>query len=204
MAGALGGDHDDIDVLRGGDGLEVDVEAVGESQGLALGHVGGHLLVVDVGAQLVGHQHHDHVAGLGGLLHFHHLKVGMVGGKLLRLGPVARALAQAHHHVDAALGQVFRVGMALAAKADDGNGLAVQHAQVAVAVVILLDRHNRMSPLSVSWIQVARYVSVPLSRSEKTKPIIWGSWCPAGGTVRPGPPGAAFAYAGACRPAPGP
>ena len=106
-------------------------------------------VVVDVGAQLVGHQHHDHVAGLGGLFHFHHLEVGVIGGKLFRFDPVARALAQADHHVDAALGQVLRVGMALAAKADDGDGLAVQHAQVAVAVVILLDRHNSISPFTL-------------------------------------------------------
>ena len=50
VAGALGGDHDDVHVGGRHDGLEVDVEAVGEGQGLALGHVGGHLLVVDVGA----------------------------------------------------------------------------------------------------------------------------------------------------------
>ena len=117
---------------------------MGESQGLALGHIGGDLLVVDVGAQLVGHQHHDHVAGLGGLLDLHDLEVGMAGCKLGGLVPVAGAFAQADHDVDAALGQVLGMGVALAAEADDGNGLAVQHTEVAVGIVVLLDRHNTL------------------------------------------------------------
>ena len=51
-------------------------------------------------------------------------------------------LAQTDHHVDAGLGQVFGMGVALGAKADDGDGLAVQHAEVAVGIVILLDSHD--------------------------------------------------------------
>ena len=41
--------------------------AVSEGQGLALGHVGGDLAVVDVSAQPVGNQHHNNVAGLAAL-----------------------------------------------------------------------------------------------------------------------------------------
>ncbi len=114
----------------------------GKGQSLALGHVGSDLLVVDVGAQLIGHQHHDDVAGLGSLFHFHHLEVVMGGGELGSLLPVGRALAQADHDVDAALGQVLGVGVALASEADDGDGLAVQHAEVAVGIVVFLDGHS--------------------------------------------------------------
>ena len=146
--------------------------AVGESQGLALGHVGSNLLVVDVGAQLIGHQHHHHVAGLGSLFHFHHLEVGVIGGKLSGLGPVAGTLPQAHHNVDAALGQVLGVGVALAAEADDGNGLAVQHTQVAVAVVILFDRHNSISPFTFVSIQNANGSIFP-SPSRGAKNLIY-------------------------------
>ena len=124
---------------------------MGEGQGLALGHVGSHLLVIDVRAQLVGHQHHDDVTGLGSLFHFHHLEVGVIGGKGSGLFPVGGALAQANHDVDAAFGQVLRMGVALASKANDGDGLSVQHAQVAVSVVILLDRHVMYSPLILIW-----------------------------------------------------
>ena len=159
VAGALGGDHDDIHIGGRHNGLEVDVEAVGEGQRLALGHIGSHLLVVDISTQLVGHQHHDNVAGLGGLFHFHHVEIGAGLGKLGCLFPVGRALAQADHHVDAGLGQVFGMSVALGTKTDDGDGLAVQHAEIAVGIVILLDSHNLCSPLSffvflggkVSW-----------------------------------------------------
>ena len=40
VAGTLGSDHDNVNILGSGDGLAVDVEAVCESQSLALGHVG--------------------------------------------------------------------------------------------------------------------------------------------------------------------
>lgn len=154
--------------------LKVDIESVGEGQGLALGHVRGDLLVVDVGAQLVRHQHHHDVAGLGGLLHFHHAEIGTGGGELLRLGPVGGALPQAHHHVDTALGQVLRMGMALRAEADHGHGLAVQQAQVAVSVVILFDCHVRV--LLFCFLTMWVGMVLPMGpeqngRSERKKPL---------------------------------
>ena len=118
---------------------------MGKGQRLALGHVGSDLLVVDIGAQLIGNQHHNDVAGLGGLLYFHHMEVGAGLGKLAGLLPVGGTLPQTHHHVDAGLGQVFGMGVALRAKADDGDGFAVQNAEVAVRIVILVDRHDFFS-----------------------------------------------------------
>ena len=146
MAGALGSDHDDVNILGSGDGLEVDVEAVCESQSLALGHVGSDLLVVDVSAQLIGDQHHDDVAGLGSLLDLHDLEVGMSCSELRGLFPVSRTLAQADDDIDAALSEVLGMCVALAAEADDSDGLAVQHAEVAVGIVVFLDRHCSCSP----------------------------------------------------------
>ena len=143
VAGALGSDHDNVNILGSGDGLEVDVEAVCESQSLALGHVGSDLLVVDVSAQLIGDQHHDDVAGLGSLLDLHDLEVGMSCSELRSLFPVSRTLAQADDDIDAALGEVLGMCVALAAEADDSDGLAVQHAEVAVGIVVFLDSHNR-------------------------------------------------------------
>ena len=40
-------------------------------------------------------------------------------------------------------GKILRVCVALAAEADDSDGLAVQHAEVAVGIVVFLDSHNR-------------------------------------------------------------
>ena len=146
VAGTLGSDHDDVNILGSGDGLEVDVEAVCESQSLALGHVGSDLLVVDVSAQLIGDQHHDDVAGLGSLLDLHDLEVGMRCSELRSLFPVSRTLAQADDDIDAALSEVLGMCVALAAEADDSDGLAVQHAEVAVGIVVFLDRHGSCSP----------------------------------------------------------
>ena len=145
VAGALGSDHDDVNVLRRGDGLEVDVKAVGKGQCLALGHVGGNLRVVDVGAQLVGNQHHDNVTGLGSLLDLHDLEVLMGGSELGGLLPVGRALAQTDNDIDAALGQILGMSVALGAEADNGNGLAVEHAEVAVGIIVLVDSHGGVS-----------------------------------------------------------
>jgi hypothetical protein len=79
---------------------------------------------------LVGQQDHDHVGGLDGVVHFGDLQAGL--GDLV---PRCAALAQADHDLHAAVVQVLCVGVALAAVADDGNGLALDQAQVAVLVV---------------------------------------------------------------------
>ena len=145
VAGALGSDHDNVHILGSSDGLEVDVETVCKGQCLALGHVGSHLLVVDVGAQLIRNQHHDNVAGLGSFFHFHDLEVLVGGSELGGLLPVGRALAQTDNDIDAALGQVLGMGVALGAEADNGNGLAVEHAEVAVGIIVLVDSHGGVS-----------------------------------------------------------
>ena len=123
----------------------MDVKAVGKGQCLALGHVGGNLRVVDVGAQLVGNQHHDNVTGLGSLLDLHDLEVLMGGSELGGLLPVGRAFAQTDNDIDAALGQVLGMSVALGAEADNGNGLAVEHAEVAVGIIVLVDSHGGVS-----------------------------------------------------------
>ena len=160
MAGALGSDHDNVNIFRGNNGLEMDVEAVCKSQCLALGHVGGNLAVVDVSAQFIGNQHHNNIAGLGSLFNFHHLKVFMGCSKLGCLFPVGRALAQADNNVHAAFSQVFGMGMALGAKADNSNGLAVEHAEVAVGIIILFDCHDYFSFVLFVWfVKIKTYLS---------------------------------------------
>ena len=67
MAGALGGDHADIDSLGRCDQLEVDREAVGEHQQVPGSDPVGDLRLPDVGLALVGKQDHDDVALAGGV-----------------------------------------------------------------------------------------------------------------------------------------
>ena len=86
--------------------------------------------------------HHNNVASLGSLFDFHDLEVLVGGGELRGFLPVGRAFAQTNDDVDAALGQVFGVGVALGTKTDDSNRLAVENAEVAVGIIILVDSHG--------------------------------------------------------------
>ncbi len=118
------------------------VEAMREHQRRAVLHVVVQMIAVDVALQFVGGQHHHEVGPFGGLGDFHHLEacgLGLLGG--------GRALAQRDRDVlDAGILQVQRVGMALAAIADDADLLALDEVQVGVAIVI--NTHGRSSWLA--------------------------------------------------------
>ena len=139
MAGALGGSHEHVHAGGRDDLLIADVEAVGKSQSLAVGQVGGDILLIDVGLDLVVDEHHDDVAPLGGVSHGHHLQAGLLG-----VGPVLGALTQAHAHVAAGVLQVEGMGMPLGAVADDGDLLAVQIAELAVLFIVHLCHCNTL------------------------------------------------------------
>ena len=80
--------------------------------------------------QLVGQQDHHEIAAAGGLDDGQHLEA-----LLARLGDRGGVLAQPDDDVDAGVLQVERVGVALRAVADDGDGLAVEQREVCVVVV---------------------------------------------------------------------
>ena len=67
VAGALGRDHQHVEIGARLDQVEMDVEAVGEQQRGALLHVGREVGAIDVGLQFVRRQHHDDVGPFGGL-----------------------------------------------------------------------------------------------------------------------------------------
>ena len=132
MARALRRDHQHVEIGARLDQIEMHVEAVREHQRRAVLHVGVQMLAIDVALQFVGRQHHHDVGPFGGLGHLHDLE--LLGLGLLHAG---RALAQRHRDVlDAGIAQIERVGMALAAVADDGDLLALDQVQVGVAVVV--------------------------------------------------------------------
>ena len=132
VAGALRRDHQHVEIGARIDQVEVHVQAVREQQRRALLHVGVQMIAIDVALQLVGRQHHHHVRPLRGLGDFHHLEARAF--RLLRRG---RALAQRNRHVlDAGILQVQRMGVALAAIADDADLLALDQVQVGIAIVI--------------------------------------------------------------------
>lgn len=140
VAGGLGGHHRDIHVGRRRDLAEVDVEAVREEQGLAGGEAHGHALIIDGAHVLVGHEEHDDVRHASRLRHRTDVEA-----RGLRPFPRSAAGAQAHHHPLARLLEVERVGMPLAAVADDGDLATLDDRQVRVGVVKHLNCHAKFS-----------------------------------------------------------
>lgn len=67
MARTLRRDHEHVDVRGRHDLAEMDVEAMGEGQGLAGGQVGLDVLLVHIGLALVVDEDHDDVGRLGGV-----------------------------------------------------------------------------------------------------------------------------------------
>ena len=64
MTGALGRDHNDVDVLGGLDAAKVDIEAVGKRKGLALGEVGLDGLLIERRLLFIIDKDHNDVGNL--------------------------------------------------------------------------------------------------------------------------------------------
>ena len=137
VARALRRNHDNVDILRRDDLLEVDVEAVRKCEAVAGLEVRLDGFLIDIRLLLVRNQHHNDVARLGSLSRGHN---GQAGSLCLLL--VLGTGTQADNNIDAGIMQVFRMRMALGTKADDGNGLAVQQGQVAVRIIVHLYHLN--------------------------------------------------------------
>ena len=146
VAGRLGRDHGDVHVVGGLDGVVVDVEAVREHERLPRQQVGRDGLAIDLGLQVVGDEHHHDVRVAGDIGHQAHFQAVLFG-----LGHAAAALVQPHLHVYAAVVQVERVGVALAAVSDYADGLAVQQGHVGVVFVVHFD-HGSLQCVSFSVI----------------------------------------------------
>ncbi len=130
-------------------GAEVDVEAVGEHERLARGHVGRDFVVVEIGLDMIGDQDHDHVGGLGGVGGGEDLEAGGLG-----LGDALAAGGQADDDIDAGIAEVQGVGVALAAVADDGDGAAGEVIEVSVFFVIAfrhLSSRNSFCTWQTAW-----------------------------------------------------
>src|SRR5207244_3276593 len=130
VPGALGGDHEHVDRGRRDNLAEMDVEPVAEGQIRALLDVRADLGAVQAGLHLVRRQDHDDVGPLDRIRRAQHFEPGW-----LRLLP-GRSLPQADEHVHAAVLQVQRMGVALAAEPDDRNGLPLQDLQIGVLIVV--------------------------------------------------------------------
>src|SRR5215207_7814698 len=116
VAGALGGDHGHVHGVGDLDVAEVDVEPVGEEQGVAGVEVGGDVAGVQVALHGVGDQDHDQV------------------GPGRRLGRAGHG--QPDPDLAARVVQGQGVGVALGAVAEHGDLAGLDQAQVGVVVVV--------------------------------------------------------------------
>ena len=130
VARALRRDHPDVDARRRRDLVEVDREAVGEHEQVALGDPVGDLALPDLRLLLVGEQDHHHVAAAGGVGDVEDLEALRLG-----LGAAGGVGPQADDDVDPGLLQVERVGVALRAVAEDRDRLAHEGAEGGVVLV---------------------------------------------------------------------
>ena len=140
VARALGRDHQAVDVAARLDQVEVDVQAVREGNGGAGTNVGGYLVAINIGLQLVRGQHHDHVAPCGSFGNIHHLEACI--GRLGAAGGVGTK--RDGDFCDTAVLKVGGMGVALAAIADDDDLFFLDQADIGVTIVI--DSHGLGSP----------------------------------------------------------
>ncbi len=131
---ALGGDHEHVHIRRGDDLAEMDIEAVGEHEGLAALEVRLDVGLVDVGLQVILGQDLDDVRlgrDLPGVRDLEAIRPGLLDGLFGAL---------ADEHLDARILQVQGLVTALVAVADDADCFSFQNIQIRVLLVIDL-RH---------------------------------------------------------------
>ena len=124
----LGRDHDHVVPRPGVDLPEVDVEAVGEEQRRARLEIRRDLALVDALLHVVGEEDGDELGAAHRLGERLDRQAGLLGGR-----PGRAPFAQPDLDVDARVAQVERVGVTLAAVAEDGH-LAGEEVEVAFAV----------------------------------------------------------------------
>ena len=146
VAGALGGDHRDVDLGRRVDLIEVDREAVREQEQVARRDAVPDLLLPDLRLFLVREQDHHDVAGARGVGHVEDPYTVPLGIRAARrVGP------QPDDDVDSGILQVQRVGMTLGAVAEHGHGLALEQPEVGVTFVKDVRHGTRRLPELSRW-----------------------------------------------------
>ena len=140
-----------VHVLRAGDRFEVDGETVGEQQRFTLGEVGRDVLVVNRRNHGVRSGDENHVGSLDGLGGVHDLEAELLGdftGLRLRV--------EADDDLEAAVLEVERVGMALRAEADHGEGFLLERSDRGVLGGIDLRGHG----CSVGWFDLGHAAAI--------------------------------------------
>ena len=109
---------------------------MGEGDGGAVAEIAGDVVLPDVALQFVGRAHHHEVGPFRRVGDRHHLLAGLLG-----LGGGAGARPERDHDLlDAGIAEVLRMGMPLAAIADDGDLLRLD--QIEIGIPIVIDAHD--------------------------------------------------------------
>ena len=130
MARAFGGYHEDIDVVGRDDLLEVDIEAVGKGQGTARSEVIPDFVFIYVGLFFIGNKDHGDVRTGDGFGDGLDGKTGFTGF-FCRFAP----FIEADGDIDPAVAEVERMGVALAAVADDSDFLSFHSFPIDILII---------------------------------------------------------------------
>src|SRR6185503_10223669 len=140
VAGTLGRNHDDVNIGRRNDGLEMNAEAVGKAEDLALRETRLDILLVEVALSFVGSENLDPVGFLC-CLGWRENREAI----RFRLGGATPARVQTDNHAVAAVAEVLGLRVSLTAVAEDGDGLALEG--IWIGVVLIKDGcHGNGSP----------------------------------------------------------
>src|SRR5205823_6446019 len=131
VAGRFGRDHRHVYGIRGLDLPEANVEAMREHQRIAGLEVRFDVPLVDLSLDRVWDQDHGDLGRLDRIRHAHH---GQAVGFGLGFG--FAALVQADHDLNAAVAEIKRVRVSLAAVTNNRYRLAIQQGQIGVTVII--------------------------------------------------------------------
>ena len=137
MAGAFRGDEGRVDPFRRNDLAEVDVEPVRTQQQVPFLQVRADVGPEDVPLHFVGQQDVDDVGRLGGFGRGQRLEAVLDGQVVIRA-----PFSLADDHLAAAVAEVLRLGVPLAAVAQDGDRLVLEQRQVGVVVVVNFRGHG--------------------------------------------------------------
>ena len=141
VARAFRSDHEDVDCGRRNDLFEVDVEAVSKSKSAAVFQVRSDFICIDVSLFFVRNQDHRDICVFYSFRNGFNFKAGFFG-----FSDGFAAFIQADDDVDAAVFEVQRMGMALAAITDDCDFFAFHYIPVYI-LIIKYFCHDNISPL---------------------------------------------------------
>jgi len=137
VTGALGSDHDNVNMLGRLDRLEVDREAVAEEESVTRVEIWGDILLIDLRDCEIGNSHKDHVGLLDCIGRVKNLETEFLGdSSALALG------VEADDDLDAALLEVEGMGVSLGTEADHGTGFSLEELQVGIFAGVDFSGHG--------------------------------------------------------------